>query len=204
MIKLYHAPGSCSLAVKIALKLANIEFDTININVMEGEHLTEKYKQINPLSKVPALVKDEGTLTEGAAILQYIAEYAPESALLPATGTFAKAEALKWMMFVYSNLHPHWARAFVPTRYGQDEASIKRIAEEHINALYDIIEVQLASHKFLAGDVLSVADLYLVVATHWQGVLSQSLTERRPNLQRYINTLLDIPIINECIKSELM
>jgi len=203
MITLYHAPGSCSLAVKAALALSGLEHEVKIINAQSGEQFSEEFKKINPLSKVPALVVDNHIITEGAAILQYISEIAPETNLLPEFGTMERAQALKWMMFVYSNLHPHFARAFVPARYGDDEADVKEKAESSLHELYAILNDQLANNQFIAGEQLTIADLYLAVATHWQMILKDSITEKYTHVSNYLQQLMQLPVIGEIYQSEL-
>lgn len=165
MITLYHSPGSCSLAVKAALSMSGLPFQTEEISLSKGEHLSEAYKKINPQSKVPALNINGHILTEGAAILLHLAELAPDKKLLPDDAT-ARADAFKWLMFVYSNVHPHYARAFMPARYGIDADDIKEKAETALHDLFSLIDLQLSQHDFIAGDQLTLADLYLVVAIH--------------------------------------
>jgi len=202
MITFYHAPGSCSLAVKAALAMSDLVHETKVVDVAQGEHFSEEFKRINPLSKVPAIVVDGQIITEGAAILQYIGEVAPKSNLLPPIGSMQRVQALKWMMFVYSNVHPHFARAFVPSRYGNDEADVKYKAEASLFDLFAIINEQLKDNKYLAGEQLSIADLYLGVAIHWQMILKNSLTEKYPNVANYLQRLLSLPVIGELYKTE--
>lgn len=203
MITLYHAPGSCSLAVKAALALSGLQHEVKIVNAQAGEQFSPEFIKINPLSKVPALVVGDDIITEGAAILQYISEVAPNTDLLPQTGTIERAQALKWMMFVYSNVHPNFARAFVPTRYGNDEVDIKEKAENTIHDLFAIINNQLANNDFIAGSQLSIADLYLAVAIHWQMILKESLTQKYSHLDRYLARLLAHPVIGDIYKAEL-
>jgi len=204
MITLFHAPGSCSLAVKAALAISGLNYEVKIVDAQAGEQFSKEFKQINPLSKVPALIIDGEILTEGAAILQYISEIAPSSQLLPEVGSFKRAQALKWMMFVYSNIHPHFARAFVPGRYGIDEADIKHKAEGTLHELFSIINDQLAHNNFIAGEHLSIADLYLAVAIHWQMILENSLTEKYSHVADYLIRLLNSPVIGEIYQEELM
>ena len=184
MITLYHAPGSCSLAVKAALALTNLEHEVKIVNAQAGEQFAPEFVKINPLCKVPALIVDGEILTEGAAIIQFISEIAPEANLLPAFGTMERAQALKWMMYVYSNVHPHFARAFMPARYGNEEADIKEKAESSLHDLFTVINVQLADNDYIAGSILSIADLYLGVAINWQMIMKDSLTEKHKNVCR--------------------
>jgi len=203
MITLYHVPGSCSLAVKAALALTNLKYEVKIVNAQAGEQFAAEFVKINPLSKVPALIVGDDIITEGAAIIQYINEIAPSANLLPALGTIERAQALKWMMFVYSNVHPHFARAFVPARYGKDETDVKEKAESSLHDLFTIINDQLAENDYLAGDALSIADLYLGVAIHWQMIMKHPLTDKYLHVGNYLQRLLDHPVIGQVYKSEL-
>jgi len=203
MITLFHAPGSCSLAVKAALAISGLEHKVKIINTQKGEQFSEEFLKINPLGKLPALMVGEAIITEGGAILQYISEIAPHSNLLPAVGSIERAQALKWMMFVYSNVHPHFSRAFCPDRYGNNQADVKENAENSLHDLFAIINKQLADNHYLAGPTLTIADLYLAVAIHWQGVLKDSLTEKHSNLASYLKRVLGHPEINEVYSLEL-
>ena len=204
MITLYHAPGSCSLAVKAALVLCDLPHEIKIIDAQSGEQFSAEFIKINPLSKVPALIVGDNIITEGAAILQYISEISPSIKLLPEAGSIDRAQALKWMSFVYSNVHSHFVRAFVPARYAKDELDVKDKAESALHDLFFIINAQLENNDYIAGSALSIADLYLAVAIHWQRILKEPLTSKYSNLDRYLERLLDLPIIGEMYKTELL
>lgn len=203
MITLYHSPTSCSLAVKAALTISNLNFEVKIIDTDAGEQFSEEFKKINPLSKVPVLIVDGEILTEGAAIMQYIAEVAPNSNLLPAVGSIQRAHALKWMMFAYGNVHPTFARIFAPARFGDNEADVKLKAEKYLDGLFSAIDEQLSHNDFIAGDELTVADLYLGVVIHWQEVLEKSLTEKYSYVADYLKRLMKLPVIGEIYEAEL-
>jgi len=202
MITLFHAPGSCSLAVKAALAISELDHSTKVVNLSKGEHLTSEYKKINPLSNVPVIQVDGENISEGGAILQYISELAPNANLLPEPGSIERAHALKWLMFVYTNVHPQFSRAFSPDRYGNDQADIKEKAEIALQPLFGLINDQLDKTEFLAGPTLSLADLYLLVAIHWESILKIPLTQRYPHVASYKQRLLEIPVLARLYKPE--
>ncbi len=204
MITLFHAPGSCSLAVKAALTISQLDHKVTMVDLGKGEHLTPEYLKINPLSNVPVIEAENEYLSEGGAILQYISELAPDANLLPRSGTIERAVALKWLLFVYSNIHPHFARSFSPERYGNDQADIKKKAEAALQPLFRLVNDQLANTNFLAGSDLSLADLYLLVAIHWEGVLETPLTEKYPHVAAYKQRLLDNPVLAKLYNPEFM
>ena len=205
MYTLYHGAGTCSLATKAALALTGAEFTTQTLDLAKGEHQQPPYLNISPLGKVPALVFNHNpeaeVLTEGAAILLFLHQQYPSARLMP-TDPLAYANALKWLQMLYATVHPHWSRLFFPERYGNDKASIYQLAEDELFKLYGLIDAQLQKHDYIAGEQLSLADLYLMVTLHWQYALNGSLDENYPQLQTYRQRMYQQPIIGELYQHE--
>lgn len=206
MYTLYHGAGTCSLAVKAALTLTHADFSTQLLDLAGGEHQSESYRRISPLAKVPALIASDssidGVLTEGAAILLYLSSRYPEAKLMPELGSAEYAEALKWLQFLYATVHPYWGRVFFPERYGSDADSIRTAAESELHNLYDIIEAQLAKHRYIASEQMTLADLYLMVTVFWQGALQESLISGRPHLAAYVDEIFNTPEIGALYRAE--
>lgn len=206
MYTLYHGAGSCSLAVKAALSLTQQPFTTHLVDLAAGEHLSSEYLAISPLGKVPALQltnsEQDEVLTEGAAILLYLAAQHPGANLMPSSNHPHFSTALKWLQVFYSTVHPHWARVFFPERYGHDTASIRASAEHELDLLYALIDTQLTHSAFIAGDALSLGDLYLMVSLHWEGALSIELTHKYPALAAYKQQMYQQPVIGLLYQSE--
>lgn len=193
MYKFYHTTGSCSLAVKAALTLTGAPFETQLIDLANGEHMQDAYKRISPLSKVPALAMsledNSEVLTEGAAILLFLANKYPDAELMPDRSSPEYIQALKWLQMLYASVHPYWSLAFAPQRYGNDSDSIHAAAEENLHKLYKLIDKQLAEHRYIAGDKLTLGDLYLTVTLHWAQVLSTSITASCPHIADYLQRM---------------
>lgn len=189
MITLYHASHSCSLAVKAALAATGIDFKTKIVSFNDGDHLKPDFLKINPLGKVPAIDIDGQVLTEGAAINLYLADSYPHAQLMPEEGSFEKADALKWLQFMYATLHPPFARVFAPERYGSEQDSIKQLAEKEIHKLLNIVDQQLSNHTFLIGEQMTLADLYLMTVIHWEGVLTKPIIASYKNIARFEQTM---------------
>ena len=206
MYTLYHGAGSCSFAVKAALALTGTEFTTNALDMASGEHMGDIYKRISPLSKVPALALsengDDHVLTEGSAILLYLAAKFPKANLMPEAASLAYGNALKWMQMLYATAHPHWGRVFFPERYGNDVDSIRTAAESEIHKVYALIEAQLGEKTYVGGDQLTLADLYLMVSVHWEGALKNNLSQDYPNLSAYRERMYQAPVIGEMYRSE--
>ena len=204
MYTLYHGAGSCSFAVKAALALTNTQFETHALDMAGGEHMGAVYREISPLSKVPALAvnQDKQVLTEGSAILLYLSAQFPHAKLMPEVSSIAYGEALKWMQMLYATTHPHWGRLFFPERYGKDANSIKEAAEKEVHKIYSLIEAQLSTNAYVAGPQLTLGDLYLMVTLHWEGALKENLTDQYPHLSAYRTRMYQEPTIGEMYRSE--
>jgi len=202
MITFYHAPYSCSLAVKAALAASGVDFKTTIINLGEGEHLTPEFLKINPLAKVPAIEVGGDILTEGAAINLYLSERFPNANLMPKDGTIEKANALKWLQFMYSTLHPAFARAFFPERHGDNKVFTKKLAEQDIHKLLTIVDKQLALTEFIAGEQLTLADLYLMTVIHWESVLEKPIIQTYQNIARFEQRMFAEGVVGKVFAQE--
>lgn len=164
-MKLYYSPGACSLSVHMALHEAGMTFAAIKAPTKT--HLLEDgtdYYSINPLGYVPLLELDDGTrLTEAPALLQYIADQAPDKHLAPANGTVARAQVNGWLAFVSSELHKGFAPLFSPAT----PADYKPVVVEKLLKRLAWVDEQLAGKSYLMGDAFSLADLYLFNVTNW-------------------------------------
>ena len=165
-MKLYYLAGSCALAPHIALELSGLPYQATR--VQRGKQTDPRYLAINPLGRVPALVtSSHGTITEVPAVLSYIAELAPDLALLPNPPTRERYETLRWMAYISSTIHPTFARLWRAERFASDAnccASVERAAADQLASDFAYIDRQLEERKWIAGtNSLSVADLYLFV-----------------------------------------
>ena len=165
-MKLYYSPGACSLASHITLREVGATFDLEKVDVKQKR--TERdadFWAINPKGYVPALALDSGeVLTEGAAILQYIADQHPQAGLAPANGGLERARLQEQLNFVASELH----KAFSPLFNPAASESEKTAANKRVGQKLDVVEKQLSDDRsFLLGEDFSVADAYLFVVANW-------------------------------------
>lgn len=192
-MKLYHGKGSCSIAVRAALTLAGIDHQVIPVDYANP---TDEFLAASPLGKVPALDTGTDALIEGAAINLWIAANNPGAALMPALDTAEGADALRWLLFAYATVHPAWHRAFFTARYVADPAhqeGVRQLAEDEVFRYFELVNAQLEKHAYVAGDQLTLADLYLGVTIHWEGALSKKLTDAMPALLAYRNRVAADP-----------
>lgn len=202
MLRLHHAPLACSLASGLALIESGLPFELMFVDTQAGEQKTAAYLRINPRGQVPAVETDKGVLTESAAILPYIADLAPEGALLPRTGTFARAQAQAWLSYLSSSLHPSAAAVMFPPEGGDNDVA-RAAAQARLAAAFQSIDAQLAGRDHLLDD-FSVCDLYLFVFSLWRGApaLAGQLPPL-PNLDRFQQKILARPGIAGIVSEEM-
>jgi glutathione S-transferase len=159
-MKLYFAPGTCSLSPHIVLRELGLPFDLVKVDL--GAKKTAEggdYRMINPKGYVPALLTDEGqVLTEGPALIQYLADRKPEARLAPANGSFARYQLQEWLNFISTEIHKSFSPLFNPAM--PDAA--KEIYVAKLRQRFAELDVVLAGQHFLTGAQFSVADVYFV------------------------------------------
>jgi glutathione S-transferase len=161
-MKLYYLAGSCALAPHIALELSGLPYEAIRVE--RGKQTDPSYLAINPLGRVPALVTpDHDTITEVPAVLCYIADMAPDRRLLPDVGTRERYEALRWMAYLASTVHPALGRLWRAERFADAACigSVERAAAAQLASDFAYIDTQIANRKWITGADFSVADLHL-------------------------------------------
>jgi glutathione S-transferase len=164
-MKLYYAAGACSLSPHIVALEAGIPLQLEKVD--NKTKLTENgqdYLQINPKGYVPALVLDDGELlTEGPAIVQYLADLRPQSQLAPANGTTARYRVQEMLGYINSELH----KSYTPLFKAETPDVVKQERKEYLRKRYALLDQRLAKHPWLVGDHFSVADAYLFTVTNW-------------------------------------
>ena len=163
-MKLYYSPGACSLSPHITLRESGLAFDLIlaPTKTHKLEDGTDYYG-INPLGYVPLLELDDGTrLTEGPAIVQYIADQVPAKNLAPVNGTVARAQLQSWLNFIGTEVHKGLSPLFNPAT----PADYKPITIDKVMSRLKWMDSQLAGKCYLMGDAFSVADPYLFAVTN--------------------------------------
>ena len=164
-MKLYYSPGACSLSPHIVLRESGLKFDTVLAST-KSHKLQDgtDYYTINPKGYVPLLELDDGQrLSEGPAIVQYIADQVPASGLAPAAGTMARYRLMEWLNFISTELHKSFTPLFTPGM--PDEA--KAIYRERLLGRFKYLDQQLEGKSYLMGDGFTVADAYLFTVSSW-------------------------------------
>ncbi len=182
-MKLYYAPGACSLAPHIALAEAGIAADFVKVDLKT--HKTEAgvdYYTINPKGSVPLLELDNGErLTEVSAIVQYVADQKPGTGLAPAAGTFERYRLQEWLNFVASELHKQYSPFFNPAT----PAEYKEMLKKKLGERFAYLTNHFKDRAFLLGENFSVADAYMFTILRWSPSVGIQL-EPWPALTEYL------------------
>lgn len=164
-MKLYYSPGACSLSVHIVLHETGLEFEPVLASTKTHKLAdgTDFYS-INPKGYVPVLELDNGErLTEGPAIVQYLADQVPDKKLAPANGTMARYRLQEWLNFITSELHKGVGGLFNPAMPEDGKAVMRARALMRLKW----IDEQLEGKQYLMGDAFTVADAYLFTVANW-------------------------------------
>jgi glutathione S-transferase len=198
-MKLYFSPGACSLSPHIALLEAGLAFTTERVNIRTK--LTASgadYTSVNPKGYVPALVLENGAvLTEVPAIIQYIADLAPEKQLTPAAGTAEHYQEIEWLTFIGTELHKNFSPLFNPAA-GED---VKNGARAMLTRRFAYAALMLEGREYLVGDRFSVADGYLFTVSNWAAVVRFDLSAW-PVLQAFQARIAARPAVQQAMRAE--
>jgi glutathione S-transferase len=171
MLKLYFAKGSCSLASHIALEEAGATYELERVDLGAGDQRKPDYLKMNPKGRVPALLTDQGVVTENPAILAYVAQIFPGAKLADNGDSYAFATMQSFNMFLASSVHVAFAHNIRPQRYGDGEAAAEAMRAKAPVALaeyFGLIQERFADGRpFVMGEQYTVADPYLFVFERW-------------------------------------
>jgi glutathione S-transferase len=181
-MKLYYSPGACSLSPHIVTRELGIPVELKKVNTkdktVEGGG---DYWKVNGRGYVPALELDNGEiLTEGPAIVQYLADQKPEAGLAPEWGTFERYRLQEWLNFLTSEVHKQFSPLFKPNT----PEEYKKIVKENIATRFDWLDKQLADRDYLMGKTFTVADAYAFVLIGWSKFQGIDLA-RWPSITAY-------------------
>lgn len=164
-MKVFYSPGACSLSPHIALREAGLAFDLVRVDLNTKKTADSgDYFGVNPAGYVPALQLDDGSvLTEGPAIVQYVADRVPERQLAPPNGTLARYKLQQWLNFVSTEIR----KSFSPLFNQQAHAECKAAGKATLERRLPLVAAQLERGPYLLGENCTVADFYLFVTLSW-------------------------------------
>jgi glutathione S-transferase len=198
-MKLYYSPGACSMSPHIVLLEAGLPFSLEKTDLASKK--TEKgvdYLTVNSKGAVPALELDDGrVLTEGPAIVQYLADLKPESGLAARPGTFERYQLMEMLNFIGTEVHKGFGPLFNP----EASADSKAAAVTNLGKRFDWLSSFLLDKTFLMGATFTVADAYLFTLLSWTGHVGIDL-HRWPALAEYRSRIGKRPKVQEALKAE--
>jgi len=200
-MKLYYVPGACSLACHIALEWIGEPYEAVRMTW--GGVKSSEFLAMNPNGAVPLLTDGGYSLTQNAAILYYLADRHPESRLLGDGTIRGRADVMKWLAFLNSDVHPAFKPIFVPNRYLPDPnfaGAIADAARSHVRTYLAHIDKRLEGRDWLV-DERSVADPYLFVLSRWAVRLNVGL-DAFASLSRFSERMYADPSVRKVIDAE--
>jgi len=202
--KLFFSPGAVSMATHIALEELGAPYELEPVLIREGQQNTEQYRRIHPLGRLPALEIAPGVvLTETPALLNYLADLAPQLRLLP-DEPLGRARANEWMSLLASAVHIAFITFFRPQRYTSDEAAaatLKVDGKQRFFELLRYVEGRLPEHGFVLGEHYSLCDAYLSVFFLWARRIELPLDEL-PRYARLASAVLQRPAVRRALEQE--
>jgi glutathione S-transferase len=198
-MKLYYSPGACSLSPHIALKEAGLPFDLVRVD-LKAKKLEDgsDFNQINPKGQVPALGLDNGELlTEGAVIVQVIADKAPQKNLAPASGSNERYKLQEWLNFIASELHKNFSPLFQPALSDDTKTFFK----DRLAGKFKYVDQALSDRDYLMGSQFTVPDAYLFTMLAWADRVGLD-TSGLPNVVAYKTRVAARPKVQEALVAE--
>ena len=198
-MKLFYSPGACSLSPHIALLEAGIPFSLQKVDLKEKKiDSGEDFHGVNGKGYVPALQLDNGeVLTEGPAIVQYIADQKPAAGIAPPAGSMERYRLQEWLNFITSEIHKSMGSMFNPAQTPEWKEAVKATLSKRL----DWLSTQLEGKQYLMGDKFSVADGYLFTVLGWAKLVGFDLG-KWPVIQQYAARIGQRPKVVEAMKAE--
>jgi glutathione S-transferase len=201
MTKLYYTPGACSLSPHIALREAELPFELVQVELAEKKlkHDGSSFFAVNPKGYVPALVLDSGELlTEGAIIVQWVADQKPERKLAPKLGTPERRRFQEWLHFTATELH----KGFGPVNNPAINEEAKQFFKNRLLSRFEFLAKSLEGKQYLLGDTFSVADGYAYYVLRNLRKLDPRLVDDSKLLKPYFERVAARPAVRAALQAE--
>ena len=197
-MKLYYAPGACSLSPHIVLRETGLPFTMEQVDLATKETASgEDYYIVNTKGSVPALMLDNGeVLTEGAAILQYLADLVPEKKLAPKAGTMERYRLMEALNYIATELHKSFIPIFNPAYEGAIGAAKNKLTVE-----FDYVDRVLSQKPYWLGEEFTVADAYLFTVSCWIEAAGLDIKQWKA-LEKYRQKIASRPCVKEVLQEE--
>lgn len=198
-MKLYFSPGACSLSPHIVLREAGLNVELVRVSTKTHQLADgSDFYAINSKGYVPVLEWDDGErLTEGPAIVQWIADQVPAAGLAPAAGTRERARLQEWLNFITSELHKGFSPLFNPAMPEEGKA----LARAQLSKRLAWVDGELAGKEYLLGSTFTVADAYLFTVAGWGKYVGVDIAPLA-TLSAYMGRVAARPAVQEALKAE--
>ncbi len=197
-LKLYYAPGACSLSPHIALREAGLTFDLIKVDLANKLVDGGDFFAVNPKGYVPVLGLEDGqVLTEGAIIVQYIADLVPDARLAPRAGTLPRVRLNEWLHFIATELH----KGFGPINHPKSGPELKQVYRQRLDSRFGVLAAALEKREFLA-ERFSVADIYAFYTLRQLRRLDAAAVESSAVLKPYFERIAARPAVRAALEAE--
>ncbi|MEN9449717.1 MAG: glutathione S-transferase domain [Pseudomonadota bacterium] len=198
-MKLFYSPGACSLSPHIVLRETGQDFTLEKVDLAKKTTASgTDYLAINPKGQVPALLLDNGNLlTEGVAIVLYLADKAPNSNLIAPVGNLSRYQTITWLAYITSELHKSFSPLFHPTT----PEEYKAILREKLEAQFKYLDEALKQDEYLQRDHFTIADAYLFTILRWGFAMKFDMSKYK-HLAAYFDRIAKRPAVQAALAAE--
>lgn len=198
-MKLYFSPGTCSLSPHIVLRELGLPFEAIKVDIATKQTADgTDFRTVNPKGYVPVLQLDDGRiLTEGPAIVQYLADQVPDKQLAPPNGSWERYRLQEWLNFISTEIH----KQFSPLFNASNPDSVKDAQKTKLAQRFGEISPLLEKQDYLTGDRFSVADAYLFTVLGWSRYFHIDLNQW-PGIAKFVERVAARPAVAEAMDVE--
>ncbi|WP_330982595.1 MULTISPECIES: glutathione transferase GstA [Enterobacterales] len=198
-MKLFYKPGACSLASHITLRESGMDFSLVGVDLAKKQlENGEDYWQVNPKGQVPALLLDDNTLlTEGVAIMQYIADNKADRQLLAPAGSIARYKTLEWLNYIATELHKGFTPLFRPDTPEDYKPTVRSLLEKKMG----YVDESLRGGEWISGNRFTIADAYLFTVLRWAHAVKLDLSGLK-NIEAYMARVAARPGVTAALAAE--
>ncbi|EMF0716330.1 glutathione transferase GstA [Citrobacter freundii] len=198
-MKLFYKPGACSLASHITLRESGKDFTLDGVDLMKKRlENGDDFFAVNPKGQVPALLLDDGTLlTEGVAIMQYLADTVPDRQLLAPTSSLSRYKTLEWLNFIATELHKGFTPLFRPDTPEEYKPTVRALLEKKLQ----YVNESLKDNPWICGQRFSIADAYLFTVLRWVYAVKLNM-EGLNHIEAYMARMTERPAVAAALKAE--
>ncbi|MDM3441487.1 glutathione transferase GstA [Citrobacter sp. Cb063] len=198
-MKLFYKPGACSLASHITLRESGKDFTLDGVDLMKKRlENGDDFFAVNPKGQVPALLLDDGTLlTEGVAIMQYLADTVPDRQLLAPTSSLARYKTIEWLNYIATELHKGFTPLFRPDTPEDFKPTVRALLEKKMQYVNDALQ----DNQWICGSRFSIADAYLFTVLRWAYAVKLNMAGLS-NIDAYMARMAERPAVAAALKAE--